>query len=231
MINNNINMGIVAMHRISKIYERQGKGTAALNQISFEASTGELVLLLGPSGSGKTTFLTILAGFQKPSSGQVSLFGKNIMEYPSQELQYLRARHMGFIFQTFNLMEGLNVKENIMLVTRFAREGRNQASKRADYLLNKFEIDPLRSSYPNTLSQGEKQRVAVVRALVNDAELIIADEPTGSLSALQGDQIVAFLKECVDKERRTVIMVSHDERIKHFADRTFYLRDGSMELI
>jgi putative ABC transport system ATP-binding protein len=224
-------MRIAVLSNVTKIYERQGNGAAALKQVSFEALPGELVLLLGPSGSGKTTFLTLLAGFQKPSSGNVFLFGKDILEYSSSGLQHLRANHIGFIFQTFNLIESLTVKENVMLVTKFAGLGKGNANKRADDLLIKFGVGHLKTSYPNTLSQGEKQRVAVVRALVNEAELIIADEPTGSLSVSQGVQIVSFLKESVDKEQRTVIMVSHDERIKNFADRTFYLRDGVMELI
>ena len=229
MILNQMHMTVAELSAITKHYERQGNGVAALNCVSFSAVPGELVLLLGPSGSGKTTFLTVLAGFQKPSSGKVFLFGKNILDYSPSELQSLRARHMGFIFQTFNLIEGITVRENIMLVTHFAHLGEKHAGRRTDDLLQKFGIGHLSTSYPNSLSQGEKQRVAVVRALVNGAELIIADEPTGSLSTSQGNQIITFLRECVDQEKRTVIMVSHDEHIKGYTDRTLYLRDGSLE--
>jgi putative ABC transport system ATP-binding protein len=229
MINDDTHIEIAALRNISKNYDRQGNGTAALKQVSFKALPGELVLLLGPSGSGKTTFLTLLAGFQKPSAGQVFLFGRNIAEYSSSELQYLRARHIGFVFQTFNLIGSMTVEENVKLVTRFAHMGKSVADKNANDLFARFGIDHLKASYPGTLSQGEKQRVAVARALVNGAELIIADEPTGSLSSSQGRQIVSCLKESVDKEQRTVVMVSHDERIKNLADRTLYIRDGVIE--
>ncbi len=223
-----MNHKIAELVSVTKIYERHGNGTGALKNVDFEIHSGEFVLLLGPSGSGKTTLLTLMAGFQKPSSGSVYLFGRNILEYTVKELQHIRASRIGFIFQTFNLIESLTVTENIKLVMKFSGDGRKYLHKRVYSLLNEFDIGHLKDSYPNTLSQGEKQRVAVVRALANDAELIIADEPTGSLSTTQGMQIVASLKDNAENKNRTVVMVSHDERMKEYASRILYLQDGKI---
>jgi putative ABC transport system ATP-binding protein len=222
-------MEIAVLQNVTKTYPGRGNDIAALSRVSFGVFPGELVLVLGPSGSGKTTFLTLLAGLQKPSAGEVYLFGRNVLEYSSAELQYLRARHIGFVFQTFNLIESMTVMENVMIVSCFARLGKNKAEATAHELLNDFAIGHLKTSYPASLSQGEKQRVAVIRALMNGAELRIADEPTGSLSTSQGSQIVASLKESVVREHRAVVMVSHDERLKRYADRTLFLRDGILE--
>lgn len=223
-------MEIAKMTGVTKLFGKPGSETVALRNVDFAIHAGELVLLLGPSGSGKTTFLTILAGFQKPTTGQVYLFGKDLCDYSPSVLQKLRACNIGFIFQTFNLISSLNVSENIMLVTRYAGIDKPEASRLINGLLNRFEIGHLKASNPATLSQGEKQRVAVIRALISGAELIIADEPTGSLSTKQGNEIVAILRECVDRENRAVIMVSHDERLKAFANRTLYLHDGNLQI-
>ena len=221
--------GILAeMSEASKIFHRFGVKTAALNKVTFQASAGELVLLLGPSGSGKTTFLTMLAGLQKPSDGEVSVYGKNIKDYSSKELQILRARHIGFIFQTFYLLDSLTSIENVMLVLKFAGVSKNESRVHAEELLDRFGVKHLMNAFPKTLSQGEKQRVAVARALANGAELILADEPTGSLATQQGITIVQYLKEAVKTENRCVIIASHDERIKPFADRVLHLSDGEM---
>jgi len=221
--------GILAeMSEASKIFHRSGVKTAALNKVTFQANSGELVLLLGPSGSGKTTFLTMLAGLQKPSEGEVSVYGKNIKDYSSKELQILRARHIGFIFQTFYLLDSLTSFENVMLVLKFAGVSKNESRVHAEKLLDRFGVKHLMNAFPQTLSQGEKQRVAVARALANGAELILADEPTGSLATQQGMTIVQYLKESVKTENRCVIIASHDERIKPFADRVLHLSDGEM---
>jgi putative ABC transport system ATP-binding protein len=218
----------VRLSDVSKRYDRSGVESVALHPVSFEARAGEMVLLLGPSGSGKTTFLTILAGLQKPSTGAVTIFGQNVLDYSPKELQKLRAQHIGFIFQTFYLLDSLSVIENIMMVMKFAGIAKAEATNRAKEFLERFEISHLKNAYPKTLSQGEKQRVAVARALANGAELILADEPTGSLSTQQGMSIVQFLKDAVTREGRCAVIASHDERIKTFADRVLTLRDGEL---
>jgi putative ABC transport system ATP-binding protein len=211
---------------VSKHYQSQGRETSALKDVSFTAHPGEVILLLGPSGSGKSTFLTILAGLQEPSSGEVMLFGQNIHEYSSKDLNTLRAARIGFIFQTFHLLESLNAMENIMLVMRFNHTGKKEARHRSRQLLDRLGIEYLAGSYPKTMSQGEKQRVAVARALANNAGLIIADEPTGSLATEQGMNIVNLLRNSAKGENRCVIIASHDQRIAGYADRVINLKDG-----
>lgn len=213
---------------VNKSFNGHGSAVSVLKDITFNAVAGEMVLLLGPSGSGKTTFLTLLGGMQRPSSGEVFLFGKRLESYSKGELQKLRAEKMGFIFQTFRLIESLSVLENILLVLRFAGIKGSQAIARAKNSLSEMGLNHLIYAMPGSLSQGEKQRVAIARALVNDASLIIADEPTGSLNSDQGMRIVQLLRDSVSGNVRCVVIASHDERIAHYADRVIRLSDGKI---
>ncbi len=219
---------IAELVHVTKMYDGPHGGTLALKDISLAAHPGEMILLLGPSGSGKTTFLTLMAGLQPPTSGEVLLFGKRINEYTQRELQSIRARRMGFIFQTFFLLDSLSVIQNVMMVKRFAGASQEEARDSAVEYLQRFGVEHLADSMPTRISQGEKQRVAVARALVNGADLIFADEPTGSLASRQGMEIIDFLKESAVKENRCIVMTSHDERIIAHADRVFRLRDGEL---
>ena len=219
---------VVRLIDVTKIYGGAGRETFALRNVSFQAHAGELVLLLGPSGSGKTTLLTLMAGLQCPTNGAVYIFGRQVTEYSIWELQRLRAVRIGFIFQTFNLIESLTVLDNVMLVMKFGGLHRKEARVRAEDFLGRFDVKQLSQASPRTLSQGEKQRVAVARALANGAPLIIADEPTGSLATKQGMDIVQLLRISVKKENRCVVVASHDERIADYADRVLYLADGAL---
>lgn len=214
------------MIEVTKIFSRSGKETVALNNVSFKVCDGELVLLLGPSGSGKTTLLTLLAGLQKPTKGEVCIFGKRVRDYSPAALQKLRASHMGFIFQTFCLLDSLRVLDNVTMVMQFAGIPKKTAKKHAIECLNRFGVGHLLNEFPGSLSQGEKQRVAVARAIANGAQLIIADEPTGSLATLEGMMIVEFLHNSVEKDGLSVVIASHDERISRYAERVHQLQDG-----
>jgi len=225
---NETNSYITRLVEVTKRYEGPRSATAALSNISFAASSGETVLFLGPSGSGKTTLLTLMAGFQRPTSGQVYLFGKQIREFSIRELQSIRAFRIGFIFQAFFLIDSLTVLQNVMMVRRFAGADRTGARQSSLEYLRRFKVDHLAGSFPSKISQGEKQRVAIARALVNGAELIIADEPTGSLASKQGLEIIEFLKQSSHEENRCVIITSHDERIISYADRVYHLSDGKL---
>ena len=210
----------------TKIFNANGAATFAMRGISLQASPGELILLLGPSGSGKTTLLTMIAGLIKPTSGAASLFGRDIERYSARELQRLRATRIGFVFQTFHLIDSLTVVENVALVLRFAGRTNPEAQERARTLLQRFHIEHLAKKFPPTLSQGEKQRAAVARATANGADLIIADEPTASLETKQGLDIIQLLHEYAKKQNTCVIVASHDLRIVEFADRVLRLEDG-----
>lgn len=220
---------IVELVNVTKTYEGPHGGTLALKNVTFAANRGELILLLGPSGSGKTTFLTLLAGLQRPTSGEVYLFGKQTKDYTQKELQYIRAQRIGFIFQTFLLLDSLSVIQNVMLVKYFAGANKEEARITSMNYLRRFGIEKLSDSFPTKISQGEKQRVAVARALVNGADLIFADEPTGSLASQQGLEIIQFLKKSVQEENRCVVITSHDERIVEYADRVFHITDGELK--
>jgi putative ABC transport system ATP-binding protein len=227
MMNNNKH--IVELVNVTKKYEGPHGGTLALKNVTFAANPGELILLLGPSGSGKTTFLTLLAGLQRPTSGEVYLFGKQTKDYTQKELQYIRAQRIGFIFQTFLLLDSLTVLQNVMMVKKFAGVNKEEGRMTSLAYLKRFGVEKLSDSFPTKISQGEKQRVAVARALVNGADLIFADEPTGSLASQQGLEIIQFLKKSAQEENRCVVITSHDERIVEYADRVFHIIDGELK--
>ena len=219
---------VARLTEVTRIYGTAGRETTALRGVTLAVHAGETVLLLGPSGSGKTTLLTLLGGLQHPTAGTVEIFGRAVEDYSPRELQRLRATRIGFVFQTFRLLEALTVLDNVMLVMRFGGVPRADARRRALALLEEFDIGELAGAAPATLSQGQKQRVAVARALANDAELIIADEPTGSLATAQGLDIVRLLTAKVRQRNHCAVIVSHDERIADYADRVLYLEDGAL---
>jgi putative ABC transport system ATP-binding protein len=222
------NENIVSIRNVSKLYKINEHSSVGVKDINFEAKPGELVLFLGPSGSGKTTLLTLIAGLLQPSVGKISLFKKQIDSYSSAELQRLRAEKIGFIFQTFLLIDALTALQNIELVLRFAFKSKKEAKRIAINLLKELEIDYLADKLPATMSQGEKQRVAVARAIANNAELILADEPTASLDGANGLIIIELLHKYAAKNNKCVIVVSHDLRLKEYADRIIKLEDGKI---
>jgi putative ABC transport system ATP-binding protein len=219
---------IVRGERVTKTYSWNGHQCTPVRGVSWCATRGVVSLLLGPSGSGKTTLLTMMAGLSEPTSGTVRLFGKNVEEYGRHELQFMRAARIGFVFQSFHLIDSLTVLENVALVLRFAGARQKKASRRARQLLQQFHIEHLAGKVPPHLSQGEKQRVAVARAVANDAELIIADEPTASLEARQGMDIIRLLHAYAKEKNRCVVIASHDRRIEEFADVVLHLKDGTL---
>jgi putative ABC transport system ATP-binding protein len=219
---------LVRLVDVTKTFGLNEHTTTALHGVSLQAFPAELVMLLGPSGSGKTTLLTLIAGLVQPTSGVVSLFGTDIGCYSRQELQKLRALRIGFVFQTFLLLDALDVLENIALVCRFAGRSRAESRRRATELLRRLRIEHLAAKSPKTLSQGEKQRVAVARAIANDADLILADEPTASLETKQGFGIIQLLHGYAAQENKCVIIASHDLRIVEYADRVLRLEDGML---
>jgi putative ABC transport system ATP-binding protein len=222
---------IVRLLKVSKSYNGTATETTVLKNISLNARKGEMILFLGPSGSGKTTLLTIIAGLQPATKGDVFLFGKQINEYSQYDLQVIRAKRIGFIFQNFNLISSLNVIQNVMMVLKFGGTDLKSGKRIALEYLMKLGIENLALSLPARISHGEKQRVAIARALVNGANLIIADEPTGSLSSKQGMEIVELLRKSCKDEGRCVIIASHDERITKMADKVLHLSDGELKSI
>jgi len=219
---------VVRLNRVTKTFNGSGPGTTALREVSIEVLPGEMVLLLGPSGSGKTTLLTLAAGLARPTAGSVTLFGRCVEHTPASELQRLRAKSIGFVFQTFLLIDALTAEENVALALRFAGGRRSERAGKARRLFYDLDIAPLARRLPRTMSQGEKQRVAIARALANDPALVLADEPTGSLETRQGFDVIRLLHGQAKARNAALIVASHDLRLKEFADRTLRLQDGAL---
>ncbi|MCP4706865.1 MAG: ABC transporter ATP-binding protein [candidate division Zixibacteria bacterium] len=221
----------VKIENVSKDYSYNGNSATVIKNISLNIKRGELLLILGPSGSGKTTLLTIIAGLLPPSTGDLFLFGKNILEYTKKELQKLRASKIGFVFQTFNLIDAISSLDNIALCGRFAGKSKSDSTKMAKQISRSINIENLNDKFPSNLSQGEKQRVAVARAFINQPELILADEPTASLESSQGLNIIRLLHKYSRQQNKSVVVVSHDRRICQYADRIINIQDGKIQSV
>jgi len=198
----------------------------AVDGIDLTASSGEIVLIMGPSGSGKTTLLTMIAGLLRPTEGTVHVAGQEITAMTESDLPEIRRHVVGFVFQTFNLLESLNVRENVEVAQNLAGKGGRGAKVAAERILADLGMGDRLNFKPSALSAGEKQRVSIARALANDPQLILADEPTANLDSANGREVLGLLRRIAKDQQRTVIIVSHDERISDFADRVLWLEDG-----
>lgn len=196
----------------------------AVEGVHLKLHKGEILMIMGPSGSGKTTLLTMLGGLLKPTSGDISLSGQRIDLLSGKKLTELRRRNMGFIFQSFNLLQNLSAIENAIIAGAYNAGG----SKRAEELLVRLGLRDRLRSKPNELSGGERQRVAIARALMNDPMLILADEPTANLDRAIGHEVMLLLCSIGCEQGKSVVIVSHDERIKDIAHRVIYIEDGKL---
>ena len=217
---------VAQLINVSKVFRSGEQKTCAVNDVSLDMFAGEMVVLLGPSGSGKTTLLTTLAGLIQPTSGTVMLFGRAYTTYTQADLQHLRAARIGFVFQTFMLIDALTVEQNISIVTSFVRGQRNGVRDEILELLRHLNIAHLATKHPAELSQGEKQRVAIARAVINKPDLIIADEPTASVDTANGTEIIRLLYSFAKESGKCVLITSHDQRVVAFADRVVEMEDG-----
>jgi putative ABC transport system ATP-binding protein len=189
-------------------------------------AAGEVVAVMGPSGSGKSTLLNLIAGLDRPTSGAVTVAGRRIETLGEAALARFRARHVGIIFQFFNLLDDLTVEDNVLLPAQLAGASRRQARARTSDLLTRMGIADYRDSYPARLSGGQRQRVAIARALVNSPELLLADEPTGALDSATGQEIGRLLLE-LNAAGQTLVLVTHDPALaQRFTARTVRLVDG-----
>ena len=202
----------------------------AVDRVSLRVSAGELVLITGPNGSGKTTLLSILGGLVRPTSGAVRVEGRALHEMSERELEEFRLLRVGYVFQTFRLIDALSAAENVQLVLDLARRSGSgeYASRTAGAALERVGALHLAKRGTRALSGGEKQRVAIARALANDPAIVLADEPTGSLDAESGEAVIALLRDAATRDRRAVVIVSHDPRIEQHADRVLEMRSGRL---
>ncbi len=219
------------MH-VTNVTKRYGSGATevtAVRDVSLSVNPGEIVLIMGPSGSGKTTLLSMLGALLKPTEGEIYINGELISALSENRLPDIRLRQFGFIFQDFNLLSALTALENVAIVAVLTGLKNGTARKKATALLISLGLEERLNFLPEKLSGGEKQRVAIARALVNDPALILADEPTANLDSKIGHEIMRLLRGIAKEQGRSVVIVSHDQRIKDIADRVLWLEDGQFK--
>jgi putative ABC transport system ATP-binding protein len=218
---------VSAAVRATGVIRQYGEGDAAvraLNGVSLEVPKGQFTAVMGPSGSGKSTLMHILAGLDRPSSGHVAVEEHDITTMGDRELTLLRRRHVGFVFQFFNLLPVLTAEENVVLPLSIA--GKKPDREWVETLLDKVGLSDRRHHRPSELSGGQQQRVAIGRALVSRPTVLFADEPTGNLDSHTGEEILDLLRQSVDDYGQTTVMVTHDSRAATAADRVLFLADG-----
>ncbi|MBE0475677.1 MAG: ABC transporter ATP-binding protein [Coriobacteriia bacterium] len=217
--------------RVEGVAKAFGSGHArveALRGVDVDVRAGEMVLVMGPSGSGKTTLLSIMGALLHPDAGRVVVGESDVTALSERKLPAVRIRHLGFVFQDFNLLSALTARENVEAVLGFARVPRREAKRRAEELLRELGLGERLAFLPEQLSGGEKQRVAIARALANGPEVLLCDEPTANLDSRAGRDVVERLRGAADRHGASVVIVSHDQRIRELADRVLWLEDGRL---
>ena len=221
----------IRAERLEKVFGEGDIQVRAVRGVDLEVRPGEVVLIMGPSGSGKTTLLSMLGAMLRPTSGRIAIDGVDLAALPESRLPEFRSRRFGFVFQDFNLLSALSAEENVEFALNLAGVSGRRAGGRARALLEGFGLAHRLLFRPEKLSGGEKQRVAIARALVNEPAVILADEPTANLDSKIGHEIARLLRRAATEEGRSVVIVSHDTRLKDIADRVLWLEDGEFRSI
>jgi len=214
----------VAATAVTRRYGDGESAVDALRGVTLEVPAGQFTAVMGPSGSGKSTLMHLLAGLDTPSAGTVQIGGEDITKMNDKQLTKLRRKHIGFVFQQFNLLPTLTAEENILLPLSIA--GRKADKADLEALIARVGLQERRGHRPSELSGGQQQRVAIARALISRPTILFADEPTGNLDSASGAEILALLREAVELDGQTTLMVTHDPRAAAIADRVLYLADG-----
>ncbi len=217
----------ISIAQLRKTFRMGQNVVHALAGIDLSIPQGSLTVVMGPSGSGKSTLLYLLGGLDRPTGGKIFVENTSLDEMDENALAVYRRKKVGFIFQSFNLVQTMNAQENVAFPMRFAGVPHRQRKQRSLDLLNQVGLDKRSHHKPTELSGGQQQRVAIARALVNDPELILADEPTGNLDSSSGLGIMQLLSE-LHQQGRTVLVVTHDPRMQRFSTHTIYLLDGKV---
>ena len=219
-------MEILKVEHLVKQYGKGDNAVLAVNDISFSVEQGEFVAIVGSSGSGKSTLLHLLGGVDRPTSGKVYIQGEDIYSLNSDKIAIFRRRQVGLIYQFYNLIPTLNVKENITLPCEL--DGRTPDKSELDELINTLGLKGRVTHLPNELSGGQQQRVSIGRALINHPAILLADEPTGNLDSRSSDEIVELLKLSNQKYKQTIVMITHNLEIAKIADRILRIGDGRL---
>ena len=217
------------VQNLSKIYDTSAGRVVALDKVSFTIKNGEFVSIVGPSGSGKSTVLNMVGALDRPTTGKIYIDDVDIFSLNDSELATMRNKRIGFIFQSFNLINRTTVLKNVKLPAIIAGISSDVADFRALKIMEALEIDDKKDQKPINLSGGQQQRVAIARSLINNPSIILADEPTGNLDTKTGNDVFAMLKNLSHKFKRTIIMVTHNPELAESTDRSIFLRDGRIE--
>jgi putative ABC transport system ATP-binding protein len=218
--------GIVELRAVSKRYGDGDRAVWAVRDVSLSLAPGEFLSITGPSGSGKSSLLNLIAGLDFPTTGDVYVDGECLRTQSSTALARMRREKVAFIFQFFNLLQSLNAERNVAVPLRAQGLPRIEVAERVSKALEAVGMKHRAAHYPDELSGGELQRVAIARALAADARVILADEPTGNLDSIRGEEILELLKQASEKQGRAVVLVTHDARAAAYGDRILTLRDG-----
>ncbi len=214
------------LDNVRKVYRSGDAEIVAVDQASLEVGHAEIVALVGPSGSGKTTLLSISGGLLSPTDGRVVVAGDDISDHDPKRLTKFRRENVGFVFQSVNLVPFLTARENLLVVADFSRRDKKKSAARADQLLAELGLGKRASNLPGQLSGGERQRVAVGRAFMNEPDLVLIDEPTSALDTKLGEQVMELIVAEVRARATAAVIVTHDTRMTHHADRTLTILDG-----
>jgi putative ABC transport system ATP-binding protein len=220
----------ISLRNLVKEYPEGNRAVTALRGVDLDVYPGEVVMLMGPSGSGKTTLLSIMGCILTATRGSVVVAGTEITKLDQKQLPSVRLAHIGFVFQGFNLFPTLTARENVELMLGLKGIHGAEASRRAEALLDEMGLEARYDSFPENLSGGQKQRVAIARALAGDPSIILADEPTAALDSTTGRHVIEAMRTLAHEKGRTVVIVTHDSRIKDLADRTVRIEDGMIAL-
>ena len=219
-------MNILQAKDLTKIYGSGENAVYALNGVNFSVEKGEFVAVVGTSGSGKSTLLHMLGGLDRPTSGSVTVDGKEIFSFKDEALTLFRRRKIGFVFQNYNLVPVLNVYENIVLPVQL--DGKVPDAAYIDSIIETLGLESKLKNLPNNLSGGQQQRVAIARALASKPAIILADEPTGNLDSKTSQDVLGLLKVTSQKYAQTIVMITHNEEIAQLADRIIHIEDGKI---
>jgi len=216
---------MIQTKNLKKVYTTEEVETTALNNVNITIEDGEYVAIMGPSGCGKSTLLNLLGLLDNPSGGEYNFLEEEVSDYTERQRANLRKNNIGFVFQSFNLIDELTVFENVELPLLYLKVSSSERKKRVEEILEQMEIMARRNHFPQQLSGGQQQRVAVARAIVSHPKLILADEPTGNLDSSHGDEVMRLLTE-LNESGTTIVMVTHSPAYASYAHRTIHLFDG-----
>jgi putative ABC transport system ATP-binding protein len=229
MSDNKTNGALVSVDNVEKVFHRGSEDIHVLSNLNLEVPSGEFLALMGPSGSGKSTLLNLIGGLDRPTNGTVSIGGDRVDQLSDRELAAWRARHVGFVFQLYNLMPTLTAERNVELPLLLTDLSKAERRKHVETALGIVGLSHRLKHFPRTLSGGEQQRVGIARAIVTDPTLLLCDEPTGDLDRKSGDEILDLLQALNREHKKTIIMVTHDPHASARASRTVYLDKGQLK--